>query len=88
MYAAALFLPFALVTALPEISIAKHRHRDAGGLRRRQEGTDETNVYDVITWSTGGAYYANGESLCLVEEGGGGGVGWVGVEVEGWEGGG
>jgi len=26
----------------------------------------ETNTYDVLTWSTGGAYYANGEFMqCL-----------------------
>jgi hypothetical protein len=56
------------VSALPEITIAKHRHADfnPARLRRRQNGdsggTVETNTYDVLTWSTGGAYYANGES--------------------------
>ena len=60
-----LLLSGAGVSALPEVSIAKHR--DAGvnpaRLKRRQDGggTVETNTYDVLTWSTGGAYYANGE---------------------------
>lgn len=62
----------AAVHALPEVSITKHRHADVNPARlsRRQNGdsggTVETNTYDVLTWSTGGAYYANGESLrCL-----------------------
>ncbi|OQN96249.1 hypothetical protein B0A48_17811 [Cryoendolithus antarcticus] len=33
--------------------------RDAEVLRKRAGGTVETNVYDVLTWSNGGAYYAN-----------------------------
>ena len=49
--------------ALPELSIAKKFNRDlAPALRKRQaqdDGTVTTNVFDVITWSTGGAYYAN-----------------------------
>ncbi|KAM0721803.1 hypothetical protein Q7P37_002728 [Cladosporium fusiforme] len=51
---------------LPEIAIVKHRHADVNParLKRRQNadennGTVETNTYDVLTWSTGGAYYAN-----------------------------
>ncbi|KAI6915349.1 hypothetical protein KC318_g23 [Hortaea werneckii] len=54
------------VSALPEIAIIK---RDgelkasvrARGVERRADGdwTLETNVFDVATWSTGGAYYAN-----------------------------
>jgi hypothetical protein len=62
------------VTALPEITIAKHRHADfnPARLRRRQNGdsggTVETNIYDVLTWSTGGAYYANGESCVRKSE--------------------
>lgn len=57
--------------ALPEIAIAKHRHADVNParLKRRQDsdtgGTVETNVYDVLTWSTGGAYYANGECAAM-----------------------
>jgi hypothetical protein len=63
-----LLLLSSAVSALPEITIAKHRHADfnPARLRRRQNGdsggTVETNTYDVLTWSTGGAYYANGES--------------------------
>lgn len=57
----------AAVHALPEIAITKHRHADVNPARlsKRQTGdsggTVETNTYDVLTWSTGGAYYANGE---------------------------
>jgi hypothetical protein len=61
------------VHGLPEIAIAKHRHADfnPARLRKRQDdgGTVETNTYDVLTWSTGGAYYANGEWVgkwCIV----------------------
>lgn len=57
---------------LPEIAIVKHRHADVNParLKRRQNtdengGTVETNTYDVLTWSTGGAYYANGECLWI-----------------------
>ncbi|KAK5173312.1 uncharacterized protein LTR77_001993 [Saxophila tyrrhenica] len=49
------------VTALPELSIAKrHKHGARPVLQKRQD--DEivgTTVYDIITYSTGGAYYAN-----------------------------
>ena len=69
---AQLLLASTAVHALPEIAIAKRRHADvnAARLRKRQTegnggsthgGTVGTNVYDVLTWSTGGAYYANGE---------------------------
>jgi hypothetical protein len=60
---AQLLLFSAAVTALPELAITKHRAADvtAARLRRRDGGTVQTNVYDVLTWSTGGAYYANGE---------------------------
>ena len=59
--------------ALPEISIAKrdrHTHgqtRDvANGLVKRQDaGTVETNVFDILTYSAGGAYYANG-TICFL----------------------
>lgn len=59
----------AAVHALPEVAITKHRHADFNPARlsRRQNGdsggTVETNTYDVLTWSTGGAYYANGEFM-------------------------
>ena len=62
----------AAVLALPEVAITKHRHADFNPalLSKRQNddsgGTVETNTYDVLTWSTGGAYYANGEFMqCL-----------------------
>lgn len=69
----------AAVHALPEVAITKHRHADYNPARlsRRQTGesggTVETNTYDVLTWSTGGAYYANGEFMqcfsdCFHEE--------------------
>jgi len=64
-----LSLSSAVVHALPEVAITKHRHADVNPdrLNKRQNsdsgGTVETNTYDVLTWSTGGAYYANGESL-------------------------
>jgi DTW domain-containing protein YfiP len=69
--AAQLLLFSGAVHALPEVSITKHRHADVNParLRRRQTGdtggTVETNTYDVLTWSTGGAYYANGKLLRL-----------------------
>jgi hypothetical protein len=60
-----LLLSGAAVHGLPEISIAKHKNSGVtpARLKRRQDGggTVETNTYDVLTWSTGGAYYANGE---------------------------
>jgi len=62
----------AAVHALPEVAITKHRHADFNPARlsKRQNGdsggTVSTNTYDVLTWSTGGAYYANGEfAQCL-----------------------
>ena len=69
---AQLLLVSSAVHALPELAISKKRHADvnAARLTRRQNngntggthgGTVGTNVYDVLTWSTGGAYYANGE---------------------------
>lgn len=65
--AAHLLLFSSIAHALPEIAITKHRHADVNParLKRRQNGdsggTVETNTFDVLTWSTGGAYYANGE---------------------------
>lgn len=55
----------ASVHALPELSITKRDAKGAAshvarGLVKRQ-GTVETNIFDILTYSTGGAYYANGE---------------------------
>ncbi|KAI7205546.1 hypothetical protein KC316_g187 [Hortaea werneckii] len=54
------------VSALPEIAITKREgelkasERAHGVVKRADgDGTVETNVFDVATWSTGGAYYAN-----------------------------
>jgi hypothetical protein len=52
--------------ALPEISISKRDRHSQGrstdvarGLLKRDDGTLETNVFDILTYSAGGAYYAN-----------------------------
>ncbi|WPH01382.1 Hypothetical protein R9X50_00422700 [Acrodontium crateriforme] len=49
--------------ALPELSVAKRDvHGRASPLARgmvRRDGTDETVVYDILAYSSGGAYYAN-----------------------------
>jgi len=64
--AAAAFLLFSTSYALPEIFITK---RDAkpfvkstviSDLIKREGGTVGTNVFEVLTWNLGGAYYANG----------------------------
>ncbi|KAK5112865.1 hypothetical protein LTR85_011092 [Meristemomyces frigidus] len=60
---AAPLLLAASVHALPELSISKRDAKlatsnVARGLVRRA-GTVTTNVYDILTYSTGGAYYAN-----------------------------
>ena len=62
-----LFLLATCVYGLPEIAIQRrdrHNHGDtadvARGVVKRQEGTLETNVFNIITYTTGGAYYANG----------------------------
>ncbi|KAI7572936.1 hypothetical protein KC317_g326 [Hortaea werneckii] len=54
------------VSALPEVAITKRdgelkASERARGVEKRADGngTVETNVFDVRTWSTGGAYYAN-----------------------------
>lgn len=60
--------------ALPEIPVNKKRNRDRArddataklmrraALGRRQDDDGvTTNVYDIITYSAGGAYYANSE---------------------------
>ncbi|KAI7353308.1 hypothetical protein KC354_g11643 [Hortaea werneckii] len=61
------------VSALPEIALTK-RDRELKASERARwvekradgDGMLETNVFDVVTWSTGGAYYANAvdESDC------------------------
>lgn len=57
--------------ALPEIFVSKRdRHTNGAtshfargvGIDRRAGGTLTTNVYDVLSWSIGGAYYANGKA--------------------------
>jgi hypothetical protein len=73
-YAAHLLLLSCAVNALPEVAITKHRHADFNPalLSKRQNGdsggTVETNTYDVLTWSTGGAYYANGEYMWCLDD--------------------
>lgn len=64
------------VSALPEIAITKRdgelkaSERAHGVVKRADgDGTVETNVFDVATWSTGGAYYANGESVYSLADG-------------------
>lgn len=58
------------VSALPEVAITKRDEELKASERARWvekradgDGTLETNVFDVATWSTGGAYYANGKSI-------------------------
>ena len=64
----------AYVYALPEAPLTKKRNRDRAhddptaklmrrdALGRRQDDDGvTTNVYDIITYSAGGAYYANSE---------------------------
>jgi hypothetical protein len=57
--------------ARPEIFISKRdRHTNGAtsffarsvSLEKRAGGTLTTNLYDVLSWSEGGAYYANGEA--------------------------
>lgn len=70
----AVLLLAASVCALPEIPVDKKRNRDRArddltpklmkrdALGRRQDPDGvTTNVYDIITYSAGGAYYANSE---------------------------
>ena len=49
------------VVALPEIPIAKQT-KGHGAHRIRKRQTVGTNVFDIITYSIGGAYYANSTS--------------------------
>jgi len=61
----ALLLAASTASALPELAITKRdANLKASGVGRglvKRGGTVETNVYDVLAWSSGGAYYANGE---------------------------
>lgn len=60
-YIAAELLLATAALALPEIHIGKkHGHRHARPLRKRQ--TVGTSVYNIQTYSIGGAYYANSGS--------------------------
>lgn len=65
---AAGFLSQTLATGVVEFPLSK---RDASGaqsdiargmLVKRDPSTVEESVYDVLTWSNGGAYYTNGSS--------------------------
>jgi hypothetical protein len=53
------FLLASTAYALPEISIAKRHKHGAKPVLKKRQGTLETTVYDILTYSTGGAYYAN-----------------------------
>jgi len=66
--------------ALPEISLNKKSNHDANDDlakllrralldRRQDEDGVTTNVYDIITYSAGGAYYANSEWTSRSESG-------------------
>lgn len=59
---AAEFLLATAVFALPEIPIAK-KHKGHGAHRVRKRQTVGTNVFDIATYSIGGAYYANSTFL-------------------------
>lgn len=45
--------------ALPELQIAKRHKHGARPILQKRQSAIGTNVYDVLTWTTGGAYYAN-----------------------------
>ncbi|EME85045.1 uncharacterized protein MYCFIDRAFT_88648 [Pseudocercospora fijiensis CIRAD86] len=60
----------ALAHNLPQLNIQKrdrhnggatnlYRRSVAGHVEKRQDGTVSTNIFDVLSWSNGGAYYAN-----------------------------
>jgi hypothetical protein len=53
--------------ALPEILIAKKHKHGAKPVLRKRQGTVETNVFDIITYSTGGAYYANSKMRSITD---------------------
>lgn len=61
------------VLALPELTLQKKSFAELGplvpeSLLKRAvggSGTLQTVPYSVLTWSTGGAYYANGKSFFL-----------------------
>lgn len=61
------------VLALPELTLQKKSFAELGplvpeSLLKRAvggSGTLQTVPYSVLTWSTGGAYYANGKNLSL-----------------------
>ena len=56
--AAALAAIILTADALPEIAIAKQGGHKLGLSKR--DGTIQTTVYDILSYSSGGAYYANG----------------------------
>jgi len=55
----------ASAAALPELSLQKHTSPDAHLAAKRARGLDKragtlgTDIYEVLTWSEGGAYYLN-----------------------------
>lgn len=66
-----LLLASAYAHSLPELSITKRDRHTNGAtnlLRRavgthqieKRQGTLTTNIFNVMSWSLGGAYYANG----------------------------
>lgn len=63
-------LYLALTTsALPELRIEKRNKHGARPVYRhiKRQNAIGTNVYDILTYSTGGAYYANSESLLPIQ---------------------
>lgn len=64
-------LLLASASALPELSISKRDKHNNGRtnvfaravealtFEKRQDGTVSTNVFNVLSWSAGGAYYTN-----------------------------
>lgn len=62
-YLAAEILLATATYALPELSIAKRHKHGARPVHVKRQGTVGTTVYDIITYSTGGAYYANSTFL-------------------------
>jgi hypothetical protein len=66
------FLIASAAAILPEISIRKgDRHTNGATanfargamIERRSGGLVGTNPFDVLSWSSAGAYYVNGKSL-------------------------
>ena len=72
------FAPLLLASAgaashgLPEVAISKRDKHNGGATNiyrrsipahiEKRQGTVSTNIFDLLAWSNGGAYYANSES--------------------------